>query len=184
MLHTRTTTIGGCLELFPAVFEDARGRVVKSFNREQFEALGLRSDFVESYYSSSSKNVLRGLHFQLPPHAHAKLVYCTQGRVLDVALDVRSGSPTFGKYELFYLNEEAANMVYLAEGLAHGFLVLSDSATLVYATTSGYAPASDSGIRWDSAGIPWPTVVPIVSERDSRLVPLDEFVSPFAVTGS
>ena len=99
---------------------------------------------------------------------------------MDAVVDLRAGSPTYGKHALFELDEEHANMIYLAEGLAHGFMVLSEWATLVYATTSGYAQESDSGIRWDSAGIPWPDVNPIISERDASLVPLDGFNTPFA----
>ena len=183
MLRIRQTSITGCVELFPLVFEDARGRFIKSFHSEQFQSLGLRSDFVESFYSISHKHVVRGLHFQAPPHAHAKLVYCSNGAALDAVVDLRVGSPTYGKYETFDLSQTCANMIYLAPGLAHGFLTVSDSATLIYATTSLHDPEADSGIRWDSVNIPWPIDKPTISDRDASLEQFKDFISPFAWDG-
>jgi dTDP-4-dehydrorhamnose 3,5-epimerase len=183
MIRMRRTSIAGCMELFPLIFEDARGRFIKTFQAEQLQDLGLRTDFVESYYSTSHKNVIRGLHFQAPPNAYAKIVYCSSGAAFDVVVDVRLGSPTYGKYEIFELNQPTANMIYMSPGLAHGFLSLSDSTTLIYSTTAAHAPGSDLGIRWNSTGIPWPIDNPILSQRDARLAKLESFVSPFVWDG-
>jgi dTDP-4-dehydrorhamnose 3,5-epimerase len=183
VLALKETGLPGCLELQPRVFEDARGRFVKVFNRELFAAHGLETSFAEEYYSSSLPGVLRGLHFQTPPHHHAKLVYCVAGRVMDVAVDLRVGSPTYGRHALVELSMERGNAIYLPSGFAHGFYVPEGEATLVYNVTTGYAPESDAGIRWDSAGIEWPDAAPVVSERDAGFPSLAEFVSPFRYAG-
>jgi dTDP-4-dehydrorhamnose 3,5-epimerase len=173
------TTLPGCVRLQPVVHEDHRGRFVKTMHHDTFASFGLRSDFLEEFYSVSTRHVMRGLHLQLPPADHAKLVYCTGGEVLDAVVDLRVGSPTHGRHELFELSANRADILYIPSGMAHGFLTLSDSATLVYKVTSMYSPPHDSGIRWDSAGIPWPVREPVVSERDQRLPTLGEFQSPF-----
>jgi dTDP-4-dehydrorhamnose 3,5-epimerase len=176
------TEIDGCYELRPQVRADARGTFVKTFHREWFEELGLQADWAEQYYSVSRKGVLRGLHFQLPPHDHAKLVYCTAGVVLDVAVDLRRGSPTYGRHVTVSLDASRGNLVYIASGLAHGFYTLSDSATMVYNVSSVYSESHDSGILWSSAGIAWPDREPLLSERDRSFVALGEFDSPFEFT--
>lgn len=174
----------GCHILTPRVARDARGAFVKTFHREVFAAAGLRHDFVEEYYSVSRRGVLRGLHFQAPPHDHAKLVYCTAGTVLDAVVDLRAGSPTFGHHRIVPLGSRQRNLVYIAPGLAHGFYVTSASATLVYKTTSVYSPEHDCGIRWDSAGIAWPDASPLLSERDRGFPALRDFRTPFVFAGS
>lgn len=174
-----STSLPGCYEIQPRVLSDARGFFVKPFHREIFAERGLATDFAEVYYSMSHRGVLRGLHFQLPPHDHAKLVYCVAGQVLDVAVDLRVGSPTFGQFARFELSAEQANVLYLPAGLAHGFYTLSEQALMVYQVTTVYAPAHDAGIRWDSVGIPWPDSVPVLSDRDQRFPALAAFVSPF-----
>lgn len=173
------TAIPGLLEIVPAAHVDERGSFVKTFHRERFESLGLRTDFVEEYYTRSRARVLRGLHFQLPPHGHVKLVTCVHGRVLDAVLDLRAGSPTFGRHVLFALSARRPSLVYIPEGLAHGFFVPGSGAVLLYKVTSLHAPAHDAGILWNSAGIPWPDPDPIISDRDRSFPPLDGFVSPF-----
>ena len=173
------TPLADCFELRPVVHRDERGVFVKAFNREWFEELRLQNDWAEQYYSVSQKGVLRGLHFQLPPRDHAKLVFCTHGKVLDVAVDVRRGSPTFGLNFSVLLDAEVGNMMYLGTGLAHGFFTLSATATMIYSVTSVYDPALDSGIRWDSAGITWPDLQPRISARDRGLPSLAAFESPF-----
>lgn len=173
------TTIVGCFELQPRVLTDARGAFVKTFHQGWFQEHGLRTDWVEQYYTTSTKGVLRGLHFQLPPHDHAKLVYCTAGEVMDVALDLRKGSPSFGRHVCLMLRAARGNLMYLPSGLAHGFYTLSDSATVVYNVTSVYSPESDSGVRWDSAGIAWPDQAPALSDRDQGFDSLGSFDSPF-----
>ena len=179
MFEVAESGIPGCVELISEVRADARGHFVKTVHAEFFREHGLRSEFAEQYYSVSRKGVLRGLHFQLPPHHHDKLVYCTGGAVLDVVVDLRKGSPSYGQHRTFELSAERANIVYVPAGLAHGFYVLSNEAQMVYNVTSVYAPEHDSGIRWDSAGIPWPDAKPIISERDGALPDFGEWESPF-----
>lgn len=179
VFEKRSTIVPGCFELLPLVVSDARGTFVKTFNADAFAAVRLRTDWAEQYYSCSTKGALRGLHFQSPPHEHAKLVYCTAGEVLDAVLDLRRGSPAYGMHVCIRLSAARGNMLYLEAGLAHGFYTLSESATLVYNVTSMYAPGHDSGIRWDSAGIPWPDATPLLSDRDRALRALADFQSPF-----
>lgn len=176
----KESKIAGCYELTPHVFEDARGRFIKTYHSNAFTEVGLEADYREEYYSVSRKGVLRGLHFQLPPHDHTKLVYCVEGEVMDVVVDLRVNSPTYGQYEAFELNSLKSNMIYIPSGLAHGFLTLSERAILLYKVTTEYHADSDSGIRWDSVGIRWPIhQEPIISERDRSLISLDQFHSPF-----
>jgi len=178
-MEIRNTVLPGCLQLQPRVQKDHRGRFVKVFNCEDFAARGLETRFVEEYYSVSTQGVLRGLHFQLPPHAHSKRVYCVQGRVMDVVVDLRADSPTYGRHVVINLDGGRGNMVYIPPGMAHGFYVADGSATLVYKVSSLYSPQHDSGIRWDSAGIAWPTDNPILSERDRGFATLADFPTPF-----
>jgi len=179
MFETQDTGLAGCLLLQPRVLDDARGRFVKTFHADAFRALGLETGFVEQYYSHSHRGVVRGMHFQLPPADHAKVVYCVQGEVFDVVLDLRVGSPTYGKTASFHLSAEQGNYVYIPSGMAHGFCATSESATLVYKVTSVYTPACDTGVRWDSIGVEWPAQAPLVSDRDAGLVSFADFVSPF-----
>lgn len=169
----------GCIEIHPKLFRDSRGSFVKTFHEQAFATMGLNTRWTEEYYSVSRKRVLRGLHFQLPPHDHHKLVYCTAGEVLDAVVDLRRGSATYGHHVLFRLSAEKANIIYIAKGMAHGFLTLSESATVVYKVSSSHAPKHDTGVLWNSAGIPWNVSDPILSERDRYLPPLGEFTSPF-----
>ncbi len=178
-LRADPISLAGCYELFPPVRRDARGCFVKTFNEELYSAANLATHFAEEYYSVSKRRVLRGLHFQVPPYEHTKLVFCTDGEVLDVVVDLRVGSPTFAQHHVFRLSARRRNIVYIPVGLAHGFYVTSVSATLVYKTTSVYSADSDRGVRWDSAGIPWSDPDPIVSDRDRSLPSLHEFQSPF-----
>jgi dTDP-4-dehydrorhamnose 3,5-epimerase len=178
-MTVRETCLGGCYEIVPHVFSDERGLFVKTYHERAFRERGLETDWREEYHSVSRRGVLRGLHFQLPPHDHVKLVYCTSGAVLDAALDLRAGSPTFGRHLLLELSGERGNMIYLPSGLAHGFLVQSESATVCYRASTVHAPDHDGGVLWSSAGIPWPVAAPIVSARDRSFVPLGDFVSPF-----
>lgn len=179
MFEIKPSSIKGCLELQPKVLDDARGRFVKVFHEQAFAAQGLETAFAEEYYSVSHKNVIRGLHFQLPPMDHVKMVYCVEGEVLDAVVDLRVGSPTYGKYALFELSAAKANSVYIPKGMAHGFCALSAQAIMVYKVSSVYSPAHDTGVRWDSTGIPWPTSEAVLSARDKSFSPLDKFLSPF-----
>lgn len=171
--------IPGAFLVSPRVFRDARGGFVKSFVGTAFSALGLRTDFIEQYHSTSIPGVIRGMHFQLPPHQHAKLVYCAIGEVTDVFLDLRRGSPTYGRFGSVPLSAENGHAIYLPPGLAHGFLATREPALMVYNVTSEYQPSHDAGIRWDSFGFPWGVSEPVVSDRDAGFVGLDGFQSPF-----
>lgn len=173
------TFMPGCYELRPRVLQDQRGKFIKTFHEGWLKEQGLATHFAEEYYSVSGKGVLRGLHFQTPPYEHVKLVYCVVGRVLDALVDLRVGSPTFGRHLLLELDAERANCLYVAAGVAHGFYTVSEQALMVYKVTTVYAPECDTGIRWDSVGIDWTDQQPILSERDSQLVPFDAFSSPF-----
>jgi dTDP-4-dehydrorhamnose 3,5-epimerase len=178
-LRIEATPLPGCYELFMEVFRDPRGYLVKTFNEALYSSSDLATRFAEEYYSVSRRRVLRGLHFQVPPHDHAKAIFCTAGEVLDAAVDLREGSPAFGRHHLFRLSARRRNIVYLPAGIAHGFYVTSAGATLVYRTTAGYSADHDRGVRWDSAGIVWPDRDPILSERDRSLPALRDFASPF-----
>ncbi len=178
-LEVMETGIRGCVELQPRVLGDARGHLLKVFHEPLWSELGLATDFKEEYYSRSVKNVIRGFHFQVPPMQHAKVVFCVHGEVLDVAVDLRKGSATFGKYYATKLSQQKGNLLYLPEGMAHGFCTLSDDAVLYYKVTTVYSPQHDGGVRWDSVGMEWPVENPILSERDQKFPPLADFESPF-----
>jgi dTDP-4-dehydrorhamnose 3,5-epimerase len=169
----------GCFLVEFPVFNDHRGVFVKSFQRTAFQRRGLEYDFNESFYTESGENVLRGMHFQLPPADHAKLIYCLSGAIFDLALDLRVGSPTFGQCESYELSAESRNAAYLPKGVAHGFFVRSAPSVVVYQVTSEHSLMHDSGIRWDSFGATWPCSDPIVSQRDQDLLPFLQFDSPF-----
>lgn len=170
------THLHGVFEIVSRVFEDHRGMFVKTFHDGAFKEAGLETEFKESFYSVSKKGVLRGMHFQLPPHDHAKLVYVTSGEILDVAVDIRKESPTFGEYFSTKLSAGNAKSLYMAKGFAHGFLTLSESATVVYMTTTVHTPESDAGIRWDGFGFDWGDIdISLVSERD-KLHPIIEMI--------
>jgi dTDP-4-dehydrorhamnose 3,5-epimerase len=173
------TKIPGCYELFPIIHKDKRGFFVKTFHFPTFKKFGLETNFKEEYYSVSKKNVVRGLHFQIPPKGHSKLVYCIAGIVKDVVVDLRVGSPTYGKNLSIILSSDKGNMIYIPEGLAHGFFTLSKFSTLIYKTTNIHDPKKDIGIKWDSAGISWPKKNIIISERDKSFLPFKNFKSPF-----
>lgn len=173
------TSIPGCYEITPKVFSDHRGGLIKTFHRDLYKANGLQPVFAEEYYSISKKGVLRGLHFQLPPQDHIKLVYCISGSVFDVILDLRVGSPTYGKTASFELSAENRKILYVTKGMAHGFYALSDAATLMYKSDTVYSPEHDAGILWTSANIDWPNTNPIVSDKDKQQISFAEFDSPF-----
>jgi len=173
------TNIPGCYEIRPKILTDHRGRFIKTFQENLFRNGGLPDRFAEEFHSESRRGVVRGLHFQLPPMAQAKVVYCVSGEVLDAVVDLRVGSPTFGRFATFTLSDRDGTILYIPEGLAHGFCVLSDSAILMYKVTAGYTPSLDAGILWNSAGIPWPVSDPVLSDRDRAFPRLSEFKSPF-----
>ena len=178
-MKINNTNIKGCHEIYPLDLKDHRGRFVKPYHRDSFEEAGLGFDIGEEYYSISKKNVLRGLHFQVPPKATIKVVTCLSGAIFDVVVDLRVDSPSYLKHFGVELTEEKGNLLYIPEGLAHGFCTLSDEAMVLYMCSEVYSPEHDTGLRWDSAGIPWPVTEPVVSDKDNGLLPLDQFDSPF-----
>lgn len=167
----------------PKVFGDARGYFFESFSQRDFEALVAPVSFVQDNESRSSYGVLRGLHFQCPPYAQAKLVRCVNGKVLDVAVDLRRGSPTYGQHVAAELSEENHRQLFIPKGFAHGFSVLSESAVLQYKCDEFYAPQSEGGINIldKSLGIDWkiPEDKTILSAKDSVRQRLADFDSPF-----
>ena len=179
MFTLKPSKLAGCYELQPKAFEDPRGRFVKVFHEPTFAAQGLCTSFVEEYYSVSYKNVVRGMHFQLPPNDLIKMVYCVEGEVLDAVVDLRKGSPTFDHFDLFKLSAAKANSLYIPKGMAHGFCVQSERAIIVYKVNAVYSPEHDAGVSWNSIGIPWPVTAPVLSARDAAFPRLDEFKSPF-----
>jgi dTDP-4-dehydrorhamnose 3,5-epimerase len=178
-MKVRPTKISGCFEIETIIRKDDRGRLVKTFHRASFEEMGLHTDFPEHYYSVSKKNVLRGLHFQIPDKQHIKLVTCLEGSILDVVVDLRNGSPSHGEYVFIELNSEKANILYIPEGCAHGFYTLSDKSIFSNQTSTMYSEVHDRGIHWDSCGIKWPDKNPTVSEKDKLLPDFKNFKSPF-----
>lgn len=181
MFKVIESRLQGCFEIQSRRFEDERGLFIKTFHQPTFERLGLHTDFPEEYYSISRKGVIRGMHFQLPPHDHVKIVYCTSGRVMDVVVDLRKGSPTFGGHVVFELTPQKANMVYIPKGMAHGFCAIEDNTIMHYKQSSVYAPDYDAGILWSSVGVDWPVEKPILSARDMSFDSLDAFDSPFSL---
>jgi dTDP-4-dehydrorhamnose 3,5-epimerase len=175
------TAIAGCLEIQPQVHKDQRGSFVKSFHLDEFRALGLETNFPEEFYSNSIAGVLRGMHFVAPPRDQVKVVTCVHGHVLDAVVDLRRGSPTFGKHVLTELRADRGNMLYIDKGMAHGFYVPCGEAILLYRVSTMYSAPHDKGIRWDSLGIPWPTKTPILSPRDAGLPAFEGFETPFEV---
>lgn len=179
MFEFHETGIPECVEIRSKLFTDSRGRFVKTVHAGAFDKAGLRWDFAEQYFSVSHKDVIRGLHFQIPPHDHDKLVSCIHGEVLDIVIDLRVGSPTFGEHRSLLLSSMLANQIYIPSGLAHGFLTISDEATLVYNVTSVYSQDHDTGIHFSSADTSLPVKEPIVSDRDAALLHISKFKSPF-----
>jgi dTDP-4-dehydrorhamnose 3,5-epimerase len=177
------TPIPGCLEISPRVFSDNRGKFVKVFHRQWFRNHGLHTEFEEEFYSTSSRGVVRGLHFQIPPNEQVKLVYCIAGTVMDIVVDIRKGSPSYGQHAVFELSAERANIIYIPAGLAHGFCVLSEHAIMVYNTSTVHSPECDIGIRWDSVGVNYPDIPVVISKRDQNFPSLEGFESPFTFDG-
>jgi dTDP-4-dehydrorhamnose 3,5-epimerase/CDP-3, 6-dideoxy-D-glycero-D-glycero-4-hexulose-5-epimerase len=173
--------LAGLKLIQPRIFNDERGSFIKSYHSKQMKEFGIEFSLEEEFYSISKRNVLRGMHFQLPPHAHDKIVYCLAGEVLDVVLDIRKGSDTYGQSYATQLSANNRQILFIPKGIAHGFLSLSENSCMVYKTSAVYAPEADSGILWNSFEFNWPTMSPILSSRDSEFVSLSNFKSPFLV---
>ncbi len=186
MINVIKTAIEGVLIIEPKVFGDARGYFLESFNAKEFaEKTGLDITFVQDNESRSHYGVLRGLHFQRPPYTQSKLVRVVRGRVLDVAVDIRKGSPTFGQHVSCELTEDNHRQFFVPRGFAHGFAVLSETAVFQYKCDEFYHPEADGGISIldTSLGIDWriPTEKALLSEKDTKHALLKDFDSPFSI---
>jgi dTDP-4-dehydrorhamnose 3,5-epimerase len=176
------TELQGVWIISPVVHEDRRGFFLESFSAREMDAHGLPSNFVQDNHACSRvPGVLRGMHFQKPPMAQSKLVRAVRGSVYDVILDLRRKSATYGKWLGLTLSEENKEMLYIPKGFAHGYCTLTPDTEFLYKVDEYYAPAHDSGIRWNDPGISikWPVADPVISDKDSRLPLLKDIESPF-----
>ncbi len=164
----------------PRVFEDPRGFFMETYTKNDFEKVGIRGQIVQQNHSKSTRGVLRGLHFQKEPYAQAKLVRCTRGEVLDVAVDMRPDSTTLGKYVAVNLSEGDKSMLYVPRSFAHGFLVTSDTAEIEYTVDNVYAPTHEGGVIWNDPkiNVPWPIQDPVLSDKDKKWPTLDSVLKP------
>lgn len=172
-MNVRATSLPEVLLLEPRVFRDDRGFFLETFSAPKVENTGIPSEFVQDNHSRSTKGVVRGLHYQLD-HPQGKLVHVTRGRIFDVAVDIRRGSPTFGKWFGTELDDENLLSMWIPGGFAHGFCTLSDVADVIYKCTAVYDAADDRGIAWNDStiGIDWPIDRPLLSPKDSSYAPL------------
>jgi len=181
MIETERTDIDGLLILTPKVFRDDRGYFFESYNTEVFAELGIRDAFLQDNESFSSKNVLRGLHFQAPPFDQGKLVRVVKGAVLDVAVDIRRRSPTYGRHVAVRLDATEKKMLWIPPGFAHGFLSLEDDTIFLYKCTHVYSKAAEGSVRWNDPdlAIDWGVSDPVVSPKDGEAGFFRDLVSPF-----
>ena len=184
-LKRKKTTLEGVFLLEPTVFRDSRGFFLESYNKMEFEELGIFDTFVQDNLSSSARGVLRGLHFQRE-HAQVKLVRVLKGKIFDVVVDIREGSPSYGNYEGFYISDVDQKLLYVPIGFAHGFMALVDDTEVMYKVSDYYDPQSDAGIIWNdpALGIAWPLEsiaikTPTVSSKDTMLPQINQINSPF-----
>jgi dTDP-4-dehydrorhamnose 3,5-epimerase len=175
------TKIPGLLIIKPTVFEDTRGYFFESYNKQRFLQQGIDQNFVQDNESMSQKGVLRGLHFQKPPFEQGKLVRVMKGSVVDVAVDIRKSSPTYGQWDSVKLTQENKWMYWLPPGMAHGFVALEDNTVFFYKCTNVYNQESEGSIRWNDTdlNINWPINEPILTDRDKNAPIFKEFISPF-----
>jgi dTDP-4-dehydrorhamnose 3,5-epimerase len=180
-MRVTRTAFKGLLVIEPVVYRDDRGYFYESWNQEAFAAVGLNMPFVQDNQSGSVRNVLRGLHVQVPPFEQGKLVRVVSGSILDVALDLRKGEPTCGRHFRIVLDASDGKMLYIPPGFAHGFLTLEDNTVFAYKCTRPYNAASDKVIRWDdpALGIDWGTDQPLLSDKDRAAPLFSQFDNPF-----
>ncbi|MCF6775562.1 dTDP-4-dehydrorhamnose 3,5-epimerase family protein [Thiotrichales bacterium 19X7-9] len=180
-MQFKELAIPGVYEILPKIIKDDRGAFIKTFHEGLFHQHGLlETEFKEEYYSVSKEATLRGLHFQLPPDEHVKVVYCIAGKVQDVLLDLRKGSPSYLNAMTLELSSNRSNVLYIPKGIAHGFLTLSDQAIMVYKTSTVYTPESDYGVNWRSCETIWQITKPLILSQRDQLHPLvADFESPF-----
>lgn len=181
-MEIKNTKFKDAFLITPDVFQDERGFFMEPYSEKKFAKLGIEANWVLDCHSMSvTKGVLRGLHFQKPPHTQAKLVRCTKGAVYDVIVDLRKDSPTFGQWEGFELRDDNFLMLYVPRGFAHGFCTLTDYAEFQYKCDNHYMPESEGGIIWNDQTIKayWPVENPILSEKDKKQSEFKNFNSPF-----
>lgn len=186
-MNFRPLKLAGCYEIHLDPRRDERGYFMRTFDRDIFGGHGLVTDWLQENQSMSlQRGTLRGLHFQRPPHTETKLVRALAGAVLDVFVDLRADSPTFGQWESVELSANRFNLVYIPKGFAHGFCSLTDDAIVAYHVDACYAPAAEGGIRWDdpTLKITWPVAAPLVSKKDLALPTIHEFTSPFTLANT
>ena len=186
-MDVRPLHISGPLLITPKRHQDGRGFFAETYSRRQLQAHGIDHEFVQDNHSLSlERGTVRGLHFQAPPHAQAKLVRCGRGAIFDVAVDIRRGSPTYGKWVGAELTQDNGCQFYVPEGFAHGFLTLQENSEIVYKCSNYYAPQSEGSVNWSDQhiGIEWPLDRPaIVSDKDADAPLLDVLDTPFVATG-
>ena len=177
----KTLDITEVILIEPQVFEDNRGFFMETYKMPDFVASGIKGTFVQDNLAYSTRGVLRGLHYQNPPFEQGKLVRAARGEIFDVAVDIRRGSPTYGKWVKAILSEENRKMLYIPEGFAHGFCVLSEIAEIAYKSTGVYSPRSEAGVIYDDAdlNIEWPIEEPILSSKDKMWPTLEEAAIKF-----
>lgn len=170
--------LDGLVLIKPRIFLDERGFFIESYKKRDFARAGIPEEFVQDNHSKSTRGVLRGLHYQRGPAAQGKLLRCISGAILDVGVDIRRGSPTFGKWDAAELSAVNAHMLYLPAGFAHGFLVLSETAEIICKCTAEYSPKDEGGIYWNDPeiGVEWTLADPLLSTRDSALPRLKDAV--------
>ncbi|KKP78273.1 MAG: dTDP-4-dehydrorhamnose 3,5-epimerase [Candidatus Moranbacteria bacterium RIFOXYA12_FULL_35_19] len=176
------TTLKDAYIIKPQVFGDHRGFFLESYSKKKFEEAGIKNEFVQDNHSrSEKKGTLRGMHFQAPPYAQAKLIRVVSGKILDVIIDLRRGSETFGKWETFELSAENFQMLFVPKGFAHGLMTLEDNTEVLYKADNFYEPNSEGGIAWNDPDlkINWPLENPILSERDTKWPTLKNLDNPF-----
>jgi dTDP-4-dehydrorhamnose 3,5-epimerase len=180
-MEATETLIKGLLIIQPKIFQDARGYFYEPYNKKLFTELGVCEEFVQDNQSLSQKGVVRGLHFQKPPHAQAKLIRVIQGAVWDVVVDIRKNSPTYGEYFALELNEKNKTILYIPQGFAHGFMTLEDNTLFVYKCSDFYNKSSEDSVLWNdpNINIPWNISNPVLSEKDKNGSLLKDFKSPF-----
>lgn len=178
MKHFEPILNGAFVMDLPAFFDD-RGSFVKTFHDSTLKEYGINFELKESYFSWSKKDVIRGMHFQLPPHHHAKIVFCPQGAIMDVIVDLRKDSDTYGQFFEQELSADNHKAYYIPKGFAHGFKALTDDAITYYLVSSEYSKEHDTGILYNSFGYDWGVAEPVISERDKSFPKLEDWESVF-----
>lgn len=176
-IRVTPTELEGVLLIEPDIFRDERGFFLETYHRQRYAEHGIGCEFVQDNHSQSRRGVLRGLHYQGSPAPQDKLVRCSRGAILDVAVDLRAGSPSFGRWVALELSEENARQMFVPAGFGHGFLTLSEVAEVQYKCSAPYAPAAEGAVRWDDPeiGIAWPIAAPTISPKDAAAQSLAQY---------